>query len=253
MNVCFDLDVINGNEFRVLDLTQQHGDYIDESVEDDTTLYNKHNNVHYKYSESQTINIIMYNSSEKSEVVDVKVDVHDNYLDETYHTFDKDGYYTICHIVLPTKETIETFMKDKSDKKFERAYYIDECEVYQYGKEKPLTKEELSMLVWINDDNTNISRAVRKTFVINKLYKCYIDACKALFNALNSKCASYSKTDTFNRDFIWMTVNIIKYYVDFGQYHEAQRILEEVNYCNGLCKEISNQTKNGGCGCGRNK
>jgi len=32
--------------------------------------------------------------------------------------------------------------------------------------------------------------------------------------------------DYFPRDFLWMTLNIIDYLVRYGQYLEAQRILE---------------------------
>lgn len=50
-----------------------------------------------------------------------------------------------------------------------------------------------------------------------------------------------------------MTINVIKYSVSLGQYAEAQRILEQVNTCNGFCDSINNKYKtlnrSSGCGC----
>ena len=47
--------------------------------------------------------------------------------------------------------------------------------------------------------------------------------------------------DYFPRDFLWMTLNIIDYLIGRCQYMEAQRILEEISYCGGFCKNLKNQ------------
>ena len=57
-----------------------------------------------------------------------------------------------------------------------------------------------------------------------------------LFDSLLNKCLSseYSN-DIYARDFIWMTLNIIDYLVQFEQYMEAERIIEEFSSCGGFC------------------
>ena len=45
-----------------------------------------------------------------------------------------------------------------------------------------------------------------------------------------------------------MAINIIKYLIGFGQYYEAQRILESITQCGNICKE-QDPKKGGRCGC----
>ena len=49
-----------------------------------------------------------------------------------------------------------------------------------------------------------------------------------------------------------MTINIIKYYVEMTQLLEAQRLLEEVNFCGGMCngQDVFEQQASG-CGCNK--
>ena len=62
--------------------------------------------------------------------------------------------------------------------------------------------------------------------------------CKKIFEGINIKCLN-NNSDLFeaiyNRDFLWMTINVIKYHTEFGDLLEAQRLLETINSCNGLC------------------
>ena len=47
-----------------------------------------------------------------------------------------------------------------------------------------------------------------------------------------------------------MAINVIKYLIDLTQYYEAQKILENVTQCNGICNtNTMNVSSGGGCGC----
>jgi len=46
-----------------------------------------------------------------------------------------------------------------------------------------------------------------------------------------------------------MALNSIKYLVEFCQFAEAQRLLERLVTCNGLCTNSLTNTKKHGCGC----
>ena len=49
-----------------------------------------------------------------------------------------------------------------------------------------------------------------------------------------------------------MAINIIKYSVEFGDLEGATVRLSKLNYCNGLCKTLNNDTLNiSGCGCNK--
>ena len=47
-----------------------------------------------------------------------------------------------------------------------------------------------------------------------------------------------------------MTINVIKYYVELGQLMEAQRLLEELIKCGGICNDTQSPGKKS-CGCSR--
>ena len=48
-----------------------------------------------------------------------------------------------------------------------------------------------------------------------------------------------------------MTINVMRYNIEKGNFLEAQRILESINYCNGFCQQDIEITKLSGCGCGK--
>ena len=49
-----------------------------------------------------------------------------------------------------------------------------------------------------------------------------------------------------------MGINVIKYMVQFNMLAEAQRILEMLEGCNGICSgNSSNTNKSSGCGCSK--
>jgi hypothetical protein len=65
---------------------------------------------------------------------------------------------------------------------------------------------------------------------------------------LYNKCKKVNNNALFDRDFLWMTINVIKYNLDLGYNEEAQRILDEFNSCgNNICNNYS--SINYGCGC----
>lgn len=70
--------------------------------------------------------------------------------------------------------------------------------------------------------------------------------CNEILNMNLLKCKSKNAdldNLIFKRDFVWMTINVIKYSVSLGQYAEAQRILEQVNTCNGFVIQLITNIK----------
>lgn len=72
-----------------------------------------------------------------------------------------------------------------------------------------------------------------------------------MFDGLLNKCANNSyDADIYARDFIWMTLNIIDYLINFKQFLEAERILSMFRTCGGFCEKPSGGFKPGrSCGC----
>lgn len=241
---------IGTNRIVITDLTQDSYEYIEEQ-EVDTEQYYEQNR--FKYSETCTINIIQRNKVDSQEIVATLFTDHSSFLDEQYYSLGQDGHYTIYHCILPTCEWFEKEMQREDNlitKGFE-VYFTDGTQIFTYCDGKIKTVDS-GVIVNINTENTTISRVDIDQFMIYQLYNCYVKICKSLFNDISIRCKKSDNFDenTYKRDFLWMTINVLKYHIEFGNFGEAERILEEVNYCGGFCNGSNVRTMSAnGCGC----
>jgi hypothetical protein len=59
-------------------------------------------------------------------------------------------------------------------------------------------------------------------FMLANLWTCYVKLCQSLFESSLLKCKKSTSEDlTFRRDVVWMTINILGYYVKRDQLNEA--------------------------------
>lgn len=223
----------------------------------------------YSFEDSVSLNILLNNSSKGENIIDKEILVHKDYCNKQFtvdgDTFTSkdisefqlpnDGKFTVIHVILPTKEWVDKFNKEELFAKYPYLYYYDK------GIHKSLNGGAISELVdvellsQVNIIGTTLLKCKRSTFSICFLFKCYINYCKRVLDQQISKCITKDKDLLFKRDFVWMTINVIKYYIELGQLDEAQRLLEETMSCNGFCKSnmvnypLTNNTVSG-CGCG---
>lgn len=244
------VDICNiDNKIRITDVTQDSNEYIPENIQV-TLPYNQNNK--FKYSETCTINIIQYNSTTEQSIVGTIFSPHCSYLDEAYYAMNKDGYYTITHLILPTTEWLQSeLQKEESILDGSMTIYVtDGNKIYHYSNNE-LSEVESQVMIEVNDEDTTISRVSVDTFSICYLYKCYINLCKQILNNLNIRCLGNNDNlsqETFNRDFLWMSINIIKYHVEFDKLLEAQRLIEKLDKCGSLCGHTT-LNKISSCGC----
>ena len=242
---------------QIVDINQDSDAYVPENIDE------KYMNAYYeqnkfKYSQTATINIIQKNTIDKEEIVQTIITNHNGYLDEAYYQIQQDGFYTIYHIILPTIDWLK--VEIKKDNSFVRSIknysiYVCDCDrIYEYVNDtlKEISSEILSQ---VNSVNTTISILKQDSFFICNLFACYISLCNQLFKTLY-KCDTCKETDNsktlirYKRDFIWSTINVLKYYIQSENFLEAQRVLENVEYCGGICNDReSNNGQKSGCGC----
>lgn len=259
---------------RIQDLTQDSNQYIKENIPffecgDVTelgTIYMQKNR--YKYSDTVTIDIIVKVTTTTQEILTTLVSSHTylnkdgslqiTHLDENYYQPQSDGYYQIYHLILPVFN--EDFIDGDNFKKllqdefiyYSAAYDENLVTFYKYywdSENEKVIKEIISTedIIQVCD----ISKDVLDTFVVCKLIDCYISLSKSVLNNCSFRCMQDNDEDaTFKRDFIWMTLNVIKYLVEREDYLEAQRILEKVNSCGGFCGTTSSSSSSG-CNCGK--
>lgn len=156
---------------------------------------------------------------------------------ETFTIPAQDGYISFCHIVVPTKEFFDshegqfTYWGDQNGKVYKESGEVDIQEVIE-----------------VND--SNLIRHMHNFFSVFHLRKCYISLCQKIFNDGGFDRCFNTKIDKnliYKRDLVWAALNVIQYMIDFNQLAEAQRLLERINGCNGLCAGVNTGDK--GCGC----
>lgn len=141
-----------------------------------------------------------------------------------------DGFYTICKLTIPKDEMSPYYYKDGK-------FYHNVQEVY------------LHELLNMNPKVSGIEIDYMYYFCTCHLRKCFIKICQDIFNSQYSICdkAGLDGSLTYKRDLIWSTLNVIDYMVETDQMEEAQRLLERLTGCNGLCS--STKTNVNDCGC----
>ena len=254
----FKINVYNSpqGDITILDLSKEYNQYLDEN---DEALSTYKDSLFFKYSSSVTVNVLMQIGTKEITFIDAIIHEHkkvDDVFedDQCTYTLKKDGYYVIDHFIFPTIDWYNWYKTQASEEYknwINRIYIIDEG-VIKKEVDGELVETTLREVLEMNIENASIARETINTIFTGNLQQCYINYCKRLFDSLLNKCLSseYSN-DIYARDFIWMTLNIIDYLVQFEQYMEAERIIEEFSSCGGFCNSSQFTPKHHGCGCSK--
>lgn len=219
----------------------------------------------YTYSQSMTLNIltsINYNGEETIQTYDI-VEHNIDCIDESEVTMPIDGLYQITHIILPTNEWLQYVIEnDKSAlQAYNLIYYYDKTtkQFMKYINEQSVTTS-IEEILEVNaippgdvyEKTNTVIRGDKNTFCICHLNDCFYRLCDNLLNILPARCQNkiYDiQLQIYNRDIIWMAINVIKYLIEMSQYYEAQRILENITQCNNICKDTNVTLGGNNCGC----
>lgn len=105
-------------------------------------------------------------------------------------------------------------------------------------------------LLEVDDNKIILYKEIKNFFSVCQLRKCYIALCQKIFNAkANSRCFD-NKIDSqliYRKNLVWSALNVIQYMVDSNQLAEAERLLERISGCNGLCANINISGEDCGC------
>ena len=152
--------------------------------------------------------------------------------EEIKFTIGQDGYYTLCRVKVPLDESMPYHYKDGK---------------FIYKDLKEVTLEEL---VNVNPEVSDLDITYYYYFQLCKLRKCYISLVnKILNNRVSIECNNngVNSEDVYKRDLLLSAINVITYLAEMEQFEEAERLLERITGCNGLC---DNDTSFNSCGCG---
>lgn len=170
-----------------------------------------------------------------------------------------DGWFTVYYIVLPTIDWFKNALKKQEQVNilgiYDLVYYIDNNIIYKYNTKTEELEEvtDLSEILEINPINTTISITNKDYVSICFLTKCYINLCQQILESRGLiQCQHKNEIDDeliYKRDLVWMGINTIKYMVECNQLYEAERIIELLHSCNGVCNDKKSNNQYHGCGC----
>lgn len=226
---------------------------------------------HFKYSKTISIAVLKYEHGADDDLTTLyykhtELPSEDETADSIRIPITRDGYYTVHYLVLPTLDWLEEVVTaeenlDESERnlpKYNHIYITDGCGILKYNTENstayPVEIEEVLQInsCYSEDYKGTISKSSFDLFSIALLRQCYIDISKQLFDKCPSNCDQLDSSIRFKRDFIWMTLNVINFYLQDNMYIDAQNVLEETMTCNSFCRNISQLERDkGGCGCHR--
>ena len=210
----------------------------------------------FKYSETVSAVVLQHNKLKETIIKNPTFGDHSSPYMQIPIEFD--GWFTVNYIVLPNKEWFDREKGKTSGSAlglYSIVYFSDGDHIYKYvdGNIQEVT---LSEILEINPINTTLSKIDKDYISICFLQKCYINLCQQIFNERGfSSCWNKNTIDSelvYKRDLVWMAINVIKYLTSLDQLSEVERIIEQVNGCNGLCKsDTAYKSNNSGCGCSK--
>lgn len=226
----FSIDIhtnING-EILIEDFSKEYNQYLPENVEV-VISYD-----YYKYSQSVTLNCITKVSINSITLLDVLLNDHTDDIDSCSFHAKKDGYYVIEHIVIPNMDWY--YNTSIEYKKYYNTIYVTDGQKLYKEVNGHLEECTIKEIMERNIEGTTIKKCKVDVFFTGHLQECYINYCKKIFNSQLNECDKQN-IDTFPRDFIWMTLNIIDYLIGFKQFMEAERLLKTFHSCDSFCND----------------
>lgn len=210
----------------------------------------------FKYSDTVSVVVLQHNKTQETVVKSPTYDYHTSDYIEVPVGFD--GWFTINYIVLPNKAWFDREREKSSGSAlglYDIVYFVDNGYIYKYVNGE-IDGASIEEVLEVNPINTTISKTSKGYVSICFLQKCYVNLCQQIFNDRGfSQCWNKNSVDSelvYKRDLVWMAINVIKYLTEFNQLAEVERIIEQINGCNGLCKSNSTyQPASSGCGCSK--
>ena len=236
------------NTIAITDYTREFDEYVPEDADDILMHY-----YNFKYSQTCTIDLVKYVSTEGDELINAYYNTHDSELDQVRIPLTKDGYYTVTHLVIPTVQWYNMYKNEDLSEYLNGIYVTDGVNVFKVIG-GALYRTDVIELDSINPSHTTISRASANVFLIDNLKKCYERIAHKLLDEYLKSCKLCKDIDSqlrLKRDILWMAINVICYHLEWDQFYDAQLVLERLSGCNSLCKDVNIPTNKigGDCGC----
>jgi hypothetical protein len=274
MIVDFDIFKEGEHKIAIRGLSLCHKEYLDDSYASTYDYYK------YKYDESITIDLIYFNQYTGGSDSPIEQSIYEDIPDVKYYTIDhtcsfndeyvftakQDGWFTISQYILPTDKWLVNVLAQKDGIEYlrniienqERDIYIFDTKnniiqqiTFKSSGSDELVftpKDTLAVLEMNELLLGTIFKSTRNYVLMEYLWDCYIKNSRNVINGMAALSCNKTDIDTFPRDFVWMTLNVLKYHAERCQFAEAARLIEELRTCNGFCNDETSSVSNT-CGC----
>lgn len=210
----------------------------------------------YSMTNGYFINAILYhryngapqliNTNEQPLLITNPAEVYANNFTAKSYTLKKDGVYSFRRLFIISKD----YYLANSESITTKVFYYD-ATTTKYFKVDSKVTTEVELYDVVNETNLTTTGAVVSYKFIST---CYLNRCLYLLqnkvlNSGYSECNSEADIYRKQRDYILMTLNVIKYLKEDGHLTEVQKTIELSDSCGMICKQIGKQTNND-CGCG---
>lgn len=154
-----------------------------------------------------------------------------------------DGLYVYYKLAIQKKE----YLGDKYNSKI----YYDNGKI-MLGDEE--IKDPSALVDYLTQTGVGILDYCEElVFSLCKLEHCVFNIQKQILASQLRTCGSSSKCDKNTslrdqRNFLFISLSVLKHLISEEKYDEAEEILESLNSCGSLCKNIKEATKDCGCG-----
>lgn len=203
---------------------------IDKSEYDYSTFPSK-----FLYGNTISINYLQKITSDDSKIEKVYISEH-NGPEETVFEISKDGYYRINHLIIPTKDWLDT-LDLENVVKFDKVYFYMNGETYEYNfKNKQATRIDPILLLGACDLNTTIFSSEEDFILINNIEDCLTKMINKKFVEQDCNKSQDSVNNT-RIEYTQMIYNLLDYYISCGNLLEAEIILEDFLKCYNVCGE----------------
>lgn len=237
-------------------------------IEDTSEYSQSSNETHeFSYSDTVSIDILKHNKLQETVYKNAVISNHSN-TEKVQIPIDMDGWFSIVHIILPSKEWFDTQLNKTEGSRlwfYDVVYYSDGSRIYKYVPGITETSQEVLLEEILNLNlkarDYTVYRIEEDYVSICFLQKCYINLCQQIFSSRGiSPCWNKNAVDSeliYKRDLVWMAINVITYLTELHSecnptLYEVERIIENINGCNGLCQSGELYKKsNSGCGCSK--
>jgi hypothetical protein len=199
----------------------------------------------FRFSDTASVDIVELQSVSKAVIGFRRINIRENRHTSEPIKLGRDGWFRVTHIVIPTQDWVYKELDKKGTilNVYSEVYFTDGKELFKYNKGN-IEKVTVEELLEVNPKGTSILKQTQDYFSIcnlsREIQELYLDIFKKRLTI--GACS----IDPCKANRLVALSNLIRHYIRWGQFAEAERVVERISPLKVSDKPI----KLSKCGCG---